>query len=465
MSALALAYTDRAWADEHAKRCTPEATACMTAPLEFSRDFGFDPIGFDTGWVPSGSPLQVHLYAQLFAETHVAMGGHLRTTWPGPTAPIGLTFATPGEPGTGALSFHYGVNIGAKAKVQISVLGISYSWTGDIPYLPQFDYHVQAQDTFDPWAFDGFTVDGSTTQQTLAQVSVTDFIGISIPGLDGGFELDSYTELKATYKTLRMLVERPDGTVVEGGPILAESATTFEHGDAPLGGHVEVDVHPEGEVRYDVVLHMIPAFYIDTIGPSFSIPIADIPIPFTLTQDDWSFDPVRVRVPLPDITLEGDPVDALPGELAITLEDADDDDETPASAGFSVANDGEERLVSTLSVDGPFTATIGLAELGIGSATSVTVLVDTDEPGDHTGTLTIASNDPDEPARVVKLSAHVDAFIPPPLEEEDANAFSKAMAAGGCLCSAAHEPADAGLLVALAGVAVVAARRRRRATR
>lgn len=461
VSAVALLYAESASAEEHAKRCTPDATACMTAPLAFSRDFGVDPIGFDTGWVPQGSPIQVHLFAQLFAETHVAMGGHLRTTWPAESGP-GLTYATPGEPGSGSLSFHYGVNIGAKAKVQISVLGINYSWTGDIPYFPQFDYHVAAQGAFDPWAFDGFTVDGSTTQQTLAQVSVTDFIGINIPGLDGGFELDSYTELQATYRTLRMLVARPDGTVVEGGPILAEAATTFDHADKPLGGFVEVDVHPEGEVRYDIVLHLIPAFYIDTIGPSFSIPIADIPIPFTLTQGDWNFDPVRVRVPLPDITLEGDPVDVLPGELEIALEDGDEDEETPASATFSVANDGEETLVSTLNVEGPFTASIGLSELGIGSVTNVTVTVDTDEPGDHEGTLTIASNDPDEPARVVQLSTHVDERILPDPPEEEAFANSKAMAAGGCLCSSVQGSTQDGFVVALAGLAVVALRRSRR---
>lgn len=462
MLACAASVPLTASADEVATACATPVNQCEAAPIAFSRDFGIDPIGFDTGWIPQGSPIQVHLFAQLFAETHVALGGRLMATWPADGHPLDVAFATPGTPGSGTLGFHYGVDIGAKAKVQITVLGQTYSWMGDIPYLPQFDYHVQASQNFDPWAFGGFTVDGSTMQQTLAQVSVTDFIGINIPGLDGGFALDSYTELSATYRTTRILVERPDGTVVVGGPILAEAATTFDHDDTPLGAFVEVDVHPEGEVRYDGTLHLIPTFYIDTIGPDFSIPIADFPIPFSVTQSDWVFDPVRVHVPLPDIGLDGDPIETLPGEKAIDFGDVAADLEDAPTLSFGIRNDGEAGLLDAATIDDPaFDLVTAPDTLAPGESSTVTVALVATEPGDYDAELKIASNDPDEPERVVTLHAHVDDRALPPAEEE-AYASANVSAAGGCFCSAAGAPSiDVGAILAAAfGIAALGRRRR-----
>lgn len=453
-------------ADTIATSCITPVNQCQSAPIAFSRDFGVDPIGFDTGWVPGGSPIQVHLWAQLFAETHVKLGGRLVANWPAANRPLDVAYATPGTPGAGNLAFHYGVSIGAQAKVQITVLGQTYSWMGDIPYIPQFDYQVNASDDFDPWAFQGFSVEGSTTQQTLAQVSVTDFIGVNIPGLDGGFELDSYTELKGTYKTNRILVERPDGTVVEGGPILAEAATTYDHQE-PLGAFVEVDVHPEGEVRYEGQLHLIPAFYVETIGPDFSIPIADIPIPFSITQDDWVFDPVRVHVPLPDITLEGDPTDVLPGDKVIDFGDVEADLEVPPSVTFTASNDGEAGLLTAGTLEGDaFDLITAPDTLASGTSAMVTVELVATEPGDYTGTLTFATNDPDEPTRVVTLSAHVDDRPVPPTPEGEAFASTKVWAAGGgCNCSTTGSSAPAWGSLAAVALALAASLRRRSRTR
>lgn len=454
-------------ADTIATSCISPVNQCESAPIAFSRDFGVDPIGFDTGWVPGGSPIQVHLWAQLFAETHVALGGRLVANWPAANHPLDVAYATPGTPGAGHLGFHYGVSIGAQAKVQITVLGQTYSWQGDIPYIPQFDYQVNAGDDFDPWAFQGFTVGGSTTQQTLAQVSVTDFIGVNIPGLDGGFELDSYTELSGTYKTNRIVVVRPDGTAVEGGPILAEAATTYDHQE-PLGAFVEVDVHPEGEVRYDGTLHLIPAFYVDTIGPDFSIPIVDIPIPFTITQDDWVFDPVRVHVPLPDIVLEGDPTDVLPGDKVIDFGEVDADLDVAPSVTFSASNAGEAGLLTTPSFEGDgFDLITAPDTLASGASADVTIELVATEPGDYTGTLTFETNDPDEPKRVVTLSAHVGDRPVPPTPEEEAFASANVWASGGgCNCSATGSSSPAwGSIAAVALGLAAGLRRRARARR
>jgi hypothetical protein len=251
-------HPEAARAAPSAQPCTPDALTCEAAPIAFSKQIAL-PVqgGFDTGWVPSGSPIQVHLGAQLFANSQVDLGGKLETDWPD-----ALTLSTPGTPGAGSLGIHYGVDIVAEASLSFSVFGQNFSWTGPIPYVPQFDYQVDASTPFDPWAFQGTSVNGSTMQATLVQVSATDFIGINIPGLDGGFELDTAMDLKATYKTDQIVVTYTDGTPVEDGPILAEDGTTLSHRPGPLGAFIEYDVHPEGSIVYDGTLHLIPAFSI-----------------------------------------------------------------------------------------------------------------------------------------------------------------------------------------------------------
>ena len=65
------------------------------------------------------SPLQVHVWAGLYAHTRVSLTGALDTTWP-----EALVLTTPGDPEGGHLSFHYGLDTGAEAKVNISVASL-----------------------------------------------------------------------------------------------------------------------------------------------------------------------------------------------------------------------------------------------------------------------------------------------------------------------------------------------------
>src|SRR5687768_773015 len=82
-ASLLLAAAGEAGAAETAVFCSESNVTCETAPVAFSKEIVL-PIqaGFDTGWVPQGSPLQVHLWAQLWANSKVEMAGFLETTWP-----------------------------------------------------------------------------------------------------------------------------------------------------------------------------------------------------------------------------------------------------------------------------------------------------------------------------------------------------------------------------------------------
>ncbi len=452
------ATTGTAEAVEIATPCAAEPSTCAEAPAVFSKEIVL-PVqgGFDTGWVPQGSALQVHLFAQLYASTSVALAGRLVTSWPDP-----LTLEAPGDPGGGALSMHYGFEIGAEAKLQITVLGQNISWTGPIPYLPQFDFQVDATDTFDPWAFDGVTVDGSTLEATLVQVSATDFIGVNIPGLDGGFELNVKADLTGTYQTHELRVS-------EDGVVVASIDGTSTAPVAPFGGGGSVDyqVQPIGSVVYDGVLHLIPAFYIDTIGPSFSIPIVDIPIPFSFTQKDWSFDPVDIHVRLPDVTLPGDPEGDAPSSEEPVIDLGDVAVGASASATVDVTNAGEAGLEGSLVPSSSILELPSALELGAGVTGTFHVTVTPTEGGPLEETITLESNDPDEPTRTIRVRANGLAVDDGDDDDGDGDDFFAAgPAGGGCDCTAAPGSGSHGLALgvgAMAALLALASRRRRSA--
>lgn len=451
------AISQTAFAGELAEYCSPEEPQCEIADLAFQKEVAL-PVqgGFDTGWVPANSPLQVHLFADLFASSSVSLAGQLETTWP-----EALTFRTPSTPGAGAFGIHYGFEIGAEAMVQVEVFGQTFSWTGPIPYIPQFDFQVDQSTEFDPWAFDGVTVSGETEELTLAQVSAASFIGIDIPGLDGGFELNTFVELDATYRTHEIKIARwQDGQLVAGGSITAEDDTTS---DVYAGEKaVNVSVAPSGEVTYEGYLHLIPAFYIETIGPDFSIPIADIPIPFSFVDKNWDFDPVDVRIPLPDIQLAKDVAGTGGGEFPDAPDAPIDLGDIfigeSASVPVMLTNEGEAQLVGLVDVAGAgFSVDLGDLDLAPSTGATYVVTFSPSEAGEVVATLSFATNDPDEPLRTVEIHAN---GIGDGEEEEETPGGSTPLPEDGCDCSTTSSSANHGW-AALLALGLLASRRRR----
>jgi hypothetical protein len=455
-----LALTSNVRAEEVATPCPDEPLTCQQAPIAFSREAEL-PVagGFDTGWIPADSPLQVHLVAQLYATTKIDLAGTFVSSWP-----EALTLEVPPEPGTGSLGIHYGLEVGAEAKVTVEVLGQTYSWTGDIPYVPQVDFQVEASNEFDPWAFDGVSVSGSTMPVELARISATDFIGIDIPGLDGGFELDAYVELEATYATDEIVVrDASSGEEVSGGPLRSDDATTLaDYGGGPFS---EFDVQPIGNVRYVGTIHLVPAFYIETLGPDFSIPVADIPIPFEFDQKNWTFDAVRVHVPLPDIELQRDPSDEPPPELApVGLDFGDVAVGGSKTLYVTVSNAGEARLAIEPAIDAEGFVAPDPAELEPGGGAKFGVTFAPTEAGPVEGTLVLASNDPDEPVRKLLLRANASGLE----GEGGASAVDDDATSDdpddGCDCRATgrHSEGSSPWSAALFGIAIALAATRRR---
>jgi MYXO-CTERM domain-containing protein len=445
---LAGASDARAY-DSLAVDCGLEPAACQVGGLSFAAQSpnALD-LGFDTGWVPASGPLSVHLVAGVYATTDLALDGWLAATWP-----EAIVLETPGEVDGGRFAIQYGAEVAAEAKISISVLGQSINFTGPIPYVPQFDFVVDEETVFESWAFDpGVTITGETQPATLAQVGIDQIIGTSIPGLDGGFELDASIELAATYVTDRMVLVDPlTGLGVLGGDLFADGAlSSFDYVEGPF---FEVDVHPEGRVTYEGVLHLVPAFYVEFLGQNFQIPIADIPIPFS-TEETWIFDAQRVHVPLPDIDLSSELVDLGEGAL-----------ETPVYASRPLYNDGEATLVWHAESSHPDVVEVSddVIEVEPGDEALLAMVFAPLEPGEHHVTITVTSNDPDQPA--IELEVVGEATDVPPTVHRPAGGAPPLTMEDGCGCRTAGGPNDPSR--AMYGLALLwsfVARRRARAS-
>ena len=431
------------------------ATPCASAPLGCGvGSIKFDKVdalpiqwSFDTGWVPQGSPLQVHIWADVWANTHVALAGELQTEWP-----TAMTLHAPGNKEGGDFGFHYGADFGAQGKVTISVLGKSYSWQGDIPYVPQFDLQVKDDKVFDAWGYaPGITLKGETMPQKLASVSVASLIGASIPGIDGGFELDVAMELAATYVTHQLVVSTLDGKEVAGGPFTAndgESSTPYTNGPS-----IELDVHPEGAVSYDGVIHMIPAFYVSLLGNTWTIPIVDIPIAFPITQNAWIFDKQRVHVPLPDLAISEKVLDF--GELTVG---------DKKTLPYQLWNAGEAKVVAAMTTSDaitfPLAGTSAALDPGLTQQPSVAFIPP--KIGVFTGQIAVMSNDPNAPLQLILLKGTAKAHAAPPATPETPET-PMVTETGSCACNTAGDANRTGdrRALGLGALAAVALLRRR----
>jgi MYXO-CTERM domain-containing protein len=426
-------------ADVIATYCSEADLECATAPLFYSKTITL-PIAFDldTGWVPQGSSLQVRFYVKVPASTTVELDGALETTWP-----EAMTLATPG--GThGLLKFDYGLEVGAKAKIDTTLL----NWEGNIPFVPQVDWHLKAETNFTPWAFPPNTASAAATSPKvrLFEVNLLDLVGIPSQISQGGLALDVQADLKATYQTDRIRIEPASVTET---PIESEDGTTTRA--FPGGAFVEYDVFPEGHVDYDGTLHLIPSFYASILTKDYTLPLVDIPVTFDVGKQDFVFDPVRVHVPLPDLEPVAATLDfggVLVGEQKTLELDLSNIGEAKARAtGFlgAVAND----------------FSLPSAEVLIPSQKKATysVTFTPTETGAQSAELTLVTNDPDQRFIKVTLLANggvvgdggVDAA--PPDQSGDS---------GGCGCRTAPSGQSGSLAWASLALGLALARRRHR---
>lgn len=435
-----------------AQYCTDTDLECTFAPIAFDKTnklpIAFD---FDTGFIPKNSDLQVRLFAKLPAFTRIKMEGELETTWPEP-----MTVATPGG-GDGLLQFEYGLELGAEAKIDLTVLGVGIKWQGDIPFVPQVDFKMVGQKEFASWAFDpnGVEASGLSPKLRLFDVNLLGMVGIPKQISKGGVALDVAGELTGVYVTERMVVEP-----VKTGEKHIETATEAVTREFAGGAFVEYDVRPEGRVDYTGTLHLIPSLFLEVLGKDFTMPLVDVPISLAIGSADFDFDPVRVHVPLPDIEPLPQTLDF--GSVQVGQE---------KRLSVDLSNVGEAKAKAAAFVDAaqkdlftPYPAEAFIASL---QSQTVEIGFKPKNAGPVKTTLTFVTNDPDARFRTITLVANGAAADSPPDPPANPGKPTASEESGGCGCKApgrAPLPTSNAWFAVLA-VGAIGARRLRRARR
>lgn len=429
---------------------------CKTAGIQFEKvDAAPFEFAFDSGWIPQGSDLQVHFWGGLHANTRLALAGSLVTDWPASWEDgHALRLTAPGDVDGGSLSFHYGLDVGAEAKIQISVFGQTYTWQGDVPYVPQIDFQVQGESIFDAWGMEPVSLTSSTEPVTLISVSVGDLVGSSIPGIDGGLKLDVAVDLTATWQCTGLRIsDAATGLPVVGGAIVEEDGETFH---SFLGGpFVELDVYPEGFVDYEATIHLIPTFFVELLGFDWDIPVVDFPISFPVTETEWTFDPVRVHVPLPDLREPPDVIDF--GAVLVGEGNQEEID-------LSNLGEAELRVTAVSALPEVFQVIdAGGVFVETGELDGFRLRFAPDEPGPFESTVDLVTNDPDLPIKTVTVRGFGvgDVGSLDPLGGSGGPGIAQG---GSCGCRVV-DPGDdtAGWVAALALAGALGARRRKRA--
>ncbi len=394
---------------------------CLYAdPLIFDKTVKL-PIAFDwdTGWIPGGSPLQVRFYVKLPAFTHVKMQGGFETTWPESLR----LYPQPGR--FGVIDFDYGLEIGAKAKLAVKILGQDIGWEGNIPYVPQVNFHVVGNKTFDPWGWaPGATASGFTAPLTLFQLPITDLI-IPIPGISGGIELNVQGELAVTYTTEKISI-KPNTKTPSKGPTppvsQPDAATIHPWVDGAYG---EYFVHPEGTIKYVGTIHLFPAIYVEILSKKFSIPVGiDFPVSLTLDEQKWVFDDQLVHVPLPNIQPP-----ELPG--VVDFGQVPVGDQKTISVKLPNIGEARARMVGALPTGTAFKLLDSSAEFNLGETGEIKVRYQPKAQGTTTTTLKLETNDPDRPLIEVPLVGEGVGGDLPSYQPDDAGAAGGSTGVGG----------------------------------
>lgn len=434
--------------------CPELRAGCHESEVAFHyREGFFDSFSYDTGWVPSGSPLQVRFAIAGGGETEIDLAGRSLVWWPAP-----LSVAVPGTAGTGRLSIDYGLEIVAKVRFDITIAGTRYTWEGDIPIpgsIPR-DLRLAAMTGFDsmllPPMLPRPVVIADTTSPIHFEVDITDSI-IPIPGIGGGLAVDITPRLEAAYQTTR--IEIGDAML----PITSEGGSTVtvaDEGATGFGAAKDVVITPVGELDYDGTVGLGFSLFLSFPGGSRSLPLGSVDVPLVNLDREVEFEPQTVHVPLPDLRIEPRAVEF--GEVEVGAS---------ATRVLEIRNEGELELhVTPRAAREPFAlVTSGPVVVPPRSSRSLELTFSPTEPGPEAAMLFLDSDDPDESIVVVRLSGT--GLEPAMLDGGvgDAGGRTGPSTSGGCACRATGagtgSPAGGLAALALVSIAVVIRRRKR----
>lgn len=363
-----------------AQPCPDGFAGCSRAAIAFEHRQGLPgEFELDTGWVPSGSPVQVRFRTAFVGHTALATRGQLQASWPEPMALEAL-----GDPRGGTLESDYGVQFLSNVRLNLNTGPQTFQWEGNVPFVPQIDFRATARATFDPWGFEGVHLHSATARQMIARIPLTDAI-VRIPGISGGLSFEASGEIDTDWQATQISFG------LDADPITAMHRRTL--GRFGAGPSVEYQPLLEGTLAHRVSLHVYPELYVSLAGRRWTLPLADIPLPFGPFVSAVRAGPSIARLDLPDLGADTDTLDFGTVPVGQRVERTLYVGNTGNLEGRVIAGEG----------DGPFTIDVTPRDLAPRSRIGVTVTFTPVTRGAEDRTVVLTTNDPDTPRIRVRV--------------------------------------------------------------
>jgi MYXO-CTERM domain-containing protein len=399
--------------------------------LLFSDRFdAFDAIEFDTGSVPSGSPLAVRFYLKSWGGSYAEMEAVSTLEWPD-----ALAHHVEGVPGTGLFELDCDLELAAQVTFDIWGYKGAYDvWSTRLELEDEVD--------FDPLLL---PARGQPSVEASADGAALDTYEVEIPlfaGLEIQVVIDLFPravgQLAGSYiETNGQVQSRADVSTVhevpEDDPGLLEMSSTYV---ANVASSLAIVVRPELEICAPII-------------GCFKVASFDIPVPLVDESAEERFGWVDYAHPLPALS------------APITTHDFGDVDvDTLANLQLPLANIGRLDLEGWLRIEGDasFSVFPEYIQASEGNTDGTVITFSPSEPGVKTATLILESNDPSRPELRIPLAGN--GWVEPTLDDpDDPRRLSGEVR--GCGCTTGATPGGAAWAFGLVGLVLLGRRRRR----
>lgn len=330
---------------------------------------------FDTGWVPSGSPLAVRFQIQSTGGADVEMEGQGFMGWPD-----GLTMAIDPIPNSGEILVDAALEAVTSIKFDIDI----YSWESEID---RRGIDVEGEAEFTPFLLSGDVPDvvdvifeGDTNE--LLEWSFTVFTGV-----DAQITVDLGPEAITSFQGSNWYV---DGERLDSA---GQEAWVEPLGEAYQD--VQVEFVGSWQSSLDLVLNPVFSVCVDIIG-CYDLVDTDIPIPLASDDFDQFFPSEVVAFPLPVMG------DLPPRHDFGTIEVGQ-----TATLELPIENIGALDLEGLAYTTGSTTFSVypEYFQAGPAATDGIVLSFTPTEEGDFEGRIVLESNDPLEPAIEIPLLA------------------------------------------------------------
>jgi hypothetical protein len=261
------------------------------------KDQPFQGFKYDTGWQPSGSDIQIRLFATAATLMQASEPGSaelVRTI-------EGLDLAYVGKSGAGQFEMNLGVQLSCRLKIDVSVYGVPVKWEGDIPLLvPQWDYRFADKKSFTPFVLEGASTRPIHLADTIKgkELYRVPLPGLSIPSVGGGTVI-----IKAAGALNADLSGQKVSTAIVGGSTLSHTkdgqTVTWPAGSRTTE---EADAKYAANVKYSGSIVLSPTISVVALSKSFDV--AEFPINIDLSRFGqlnytWDFNPQHLTFQVP----------------------------------------------------------------------------------------------------------------------------------------------------------------------